>query len=294
MVDQFFGQFLLQKGLLTAEQLSCALQDENAVRVKLGVLAIDKGWLTAEEAQEIYNLQMTLDKRFGEIAVTKGYLGELQVEELLQTQHQRHLSLSQAILNRGYLDLSELTSALELFKRESALDEGNYKVDSSRFSRLLLVFPGVAEDQKNLYYSYVELFLRSVIRFLQVNPVLKHAKKFEAEKSDWIISQIMQIGGRNLVTGLILPEKELIALAGLYSKEVISAVDELALDAAAEFLNLQNGLFSINLSNAGTEVQMLPQQAGKQSGNLPVKLGYSIPIIVPFGEIQLVVAELDQ
>lgn len=288
MYNQFFGQFLLQKGLLTADQLCQAFEDESAVRVKVGVLAIDRGWMTAAQAEEVYGLQKKMDMRFGDIAVSKGYLGQLQVEELLQAQGLRHLALSQALLDRGYLNLAELTTALELYKRETGLGSVSNLWDD-RIARLLINFPEAGQGQSELYYLHIGLFLRNIVRFLQVEPVLERATPFIGKADGWFISQTIRIEGKAMLTGLVLPDDVLIRLASIYSGETITEVNELALDSVGEFLNLHNGMLSINLCNAGREVEMLPQEAQKPAQT--VCQGYAVSVVVPFGRLQLVVAE---
>jgi hypothetical protein len=290
MYNQFFGQFLLQKGLLTAEQLCSVFEDEASVRVKLGILAIDKGWMTAAEAQEIHELQKTMDLRFGDLAVSKGYLNSYQVEELLQAQRSRHLSLSQAILDRGYLSLAELTPVLTLYKAESTLGEEDGKDDFDNISRLVLDISQLSQEQQELYSRYTGLFLRNVVRFLQVTPVPEKADSFLGKADDWLISQTLRIDGKQLLTGLVLPDKTLIRLASLYSGETIDEINELALDSAAEFLNLHNGMFSITIGNRGSEVEMLPQKVDRSPG-LSIKQGYAMSIVTPLGRLRLVIAD---
>ncbi|KYZ76735.1 hypothetical protein AXX12_10005 [Anaerosporomusa subterranea] len=290
MYNQFFGQFLLQKGLLTAEQLCCVFEDEASVRVKLGVLAIDKGWMTAVEVREIHDLQKTMDQRFGDLAVSKGYLNSFQVEELLQAQRSRHLSLSQAILDRGYLNLAELTPVLELYKAEAALGIDDSKEDFDSILPLVLDLSKLGQVQQDLYPLYTGLFLRNIVRFLQVTPVLEKADELTGKTDDWFVSQTLKIDNKQLLTGLILPEKTLVQLAVAYSGEAITGVNDLALDAAAEFLNLNNGMFSITICNRGSEAEMLPQKV-EQAPGLSVKQGYAMSIVTPLGRLQLVIAE---
>lgn len=287
MYDQFFGQFLLQKGLLTVEQLRCILEEEASVRVKLGVLAIDRGWLTAAQAEEIHDLQKAVDQRFGDLAVAKGYLTAAQVEELLQAQRFRHLSLSQAIVDRGYLNLAELAPVLELYKAQTALRDGNEDFDD--VLPLMLDLSLLDQEQQTLYPLYAGLFLRNIVRFLQATPILEKAEALAAETADWLIAQTVIIGNRQLLTGLILPEPVLIQLAASYSGEALDKVNELTLDAAAEFLNLNNGMFSIAVANRGSEARMLPPTI-ERAPRLPVP-GHALSIVSLLGEMQLVIAE---
>lgn len=291
MFNQFFGQFLLQRELLTPQQLCAIFEEESSTRVKLGMLAIDKSLMTPEQVEEVHRLQKVMDKRFGEVAILKGYLNPAQVESLLQTQSLRHLSLSQAILERGYLSLGQLATALEEYKSASIVSGPKSSDDFDEIAWLLLDFKGSSEEQKELYYTYAGLFLRNIVRFLQVSPVLAGSDdEFIGQAQGWVVSQVLELDGRKLLTGIVLSEDALITLASRYSGESLTTADPLALDSAAEFLNVHNGTFSINQSNAGTDAIMLPQQI-QQSPYFAVRCGYSVSVVVPFGQMQLLIAE---
>jgi hypothetical protein len=45
MFAQYFGQFLLNRSIVTASELDQALSAQAETRVKLGVLAINKGYM---------------------------------------------------------------------------------------------------------------------------------------------------------------------------------------------------------------------------------------------------------
>ena len=62
MLNQYFGYYLLNKGILTNLQLREILEAEQTVKVKLGVIAVNAGAMTAEQVEEIHNLQRTRDQ----------------------------------------------------------------------------------------------------------------------------------------------------------------------------------------------------------------------------------------
>ena len=52
MFTQLFGSYLLNKKLITAEQLKDALDYQKTVHLKLGVMAVNSGFMTAENVNE--------------------------------------------------------------------------------------------------------------------------------------------------------------------------------------------------------------------------------------------------
>ena len=52
MYAQFFGNYLLARNMVTAEQLLQAMQKKSSMQIKLGMLAIHAGYMTAGEVED--------------------------------------------------------------------------------------------------------------------------------------------------------------------------------------------------------------------------------------------------
>ena len=121
MFTQFFGNYLLNKGLVSASQLSDALSVQKQTRLKLGVLAINAGYMTAEQVDMVHAAQQKVDKRIGDIACEMGFLTEEKVMELLKSQGAAHLQLGQGLQQQraGGLDISRDQRGLPKVKRRT-------------------------------------------------------------------------------------------------------------------------------------------------------------------------------
>jgi hypothetical protein len=264
MFNQYFGNYLLNKGLLSPDSLADALSRERSVRPKLGVLAIDAGLMTAAQVEEVHQLQHSMDKRFGEIALERRYLHAAQLEELLAAQQTKRLSLSQAIVDSGYLSLAELETALENYKRDNKFSAEElaalHNADIDAIVRSFLDFSAGGPDA-DLLYDYVALIIRHIVRFLGAEPVIAPAPPADG----WLITQELT-GPVSVSTGLAMNDALLVSLAGRYSGEPISQPDELARDSIGEFLNEANGIFAVNMSDRGLELDLKPQRIGRTQG----------------------------
>lgn len=261
MFSQLFGQYLWKKGLLSTEQLKEVLDLEKSTHVKIGVLAINSGLLNANQVQEVHSLQTVQDKRFGEIAIEKGYITETQLEELLSQQKKGHLLLSQAILDKGYLTLDALEKALKDYKEESGITQEEIEEnDPAKIVRKLLIVPDSAN--KELYYDYYSLLVRNMVRFLDTQPTFEITSP-EGVNS-WFVSQKIK-GPIELITSLSMDTETLTKIAARFSGEEIEDCSELAQASVAEFLNLHNGIFIVNMSNNGVELSLEPQLISQTS-----------------------------
>ncbi|BBB92362.1 MAG TPA: hypothetical protein PKA28_16255 [Methylomusa anaerophila] len=295
MFSQYFGQYLFNKEILTVDQLYDAFEYERSVRVKLGVLAINSGLMTANQVEEVHQLQQVMDRKFGEIAIAKGYLTSQQVDQLLDAQNNRHLSLSQAIVDKGFLSLSQLENTLESYKQANQFTSNQFKSLQNRdIDAIVRIFLDFSEEKTvaDLYYDYTALFLRNIIRFLDDEPILTRSIPFSQDLpqmvGNWFVTQSIS-GNVNLFTGLLLEDLSLLELARRFSQEDLAVIDELTKDSAAEFLNVHNGVFSVNMSDRGTELDLTPQSIS-DTIEIPVKNGHRIPINLSFGQIQLIIA----
>jgi len=284
MFSQFFAQYILNKGLITPAQVQECLECRRAVQVKLGILAINQGFLTAAQVEEIHRLQHTVDKRFGEIALDEGYLSEEQLMILLDTQENGHLNFGQTLVDKGFMNLEQLAHVLDNFKRESNLDQ---RSDLSQFKENIRTQLTFSKEDKNveLYYDYISLFLRAIVRFLDTSPLLISATH-EQELDRWVVSQSMT-GDITLHSSFTAEDSVLLELARRYSGEEIYEMNELAIDSTGEFLNVANGLFCINLSNMGLDLDLHPQTVTKGAAFLG-KSHCAVGINTGFGRIDLV------
>ena len=112
MAAKFFGQFLLEKGVIDAQQLLRALEIQRVSNPALGELACEKGMLTADQAQVINERQRREDKRFGDLAQSMGLLTADEVGVLLDEQKSRRKLFGEILVEEGFLDRERLEAEL--------------------------------------------------------------------------------------------------------------------------------------------------------------------------------------
>ena len=282
MFNQYFGQYLLNKEILTAKQLRDAIEQEHFTKAKLGVLAMNAGFMTAEQVEEVHKLQWKVDQRFGEIAVTKGYLTEGRMKLLLNEQKNTSLSLGQVVIDKGYLTFGQLETALVNFKKDTDTLGGSYDISQ--------VSNGLDSALNKICSDYAALFFRNITRLLNDVPVLNSniARPFnELEPiKGWFVSQDIS-GPIHLLTGIIMDDTTLLEFARRYSDEDLISIDLLAQDSITEFLNVHNGIFSVNMSNQGVNLELGAPGIGNYS---KIDNGCRIPIQLSFGTIDLIIA----
>lgn len=285
MLSQYFAQYLLNNRFLTQRQVREALEEEQEHKVKLGLIAMTENLLTAKQVEEVHRLQESCDQRFGEVAIGAGLLTKEQVDHLLKAQESGNLNFGQAVIDKKFMKLEELENAVESYRKSNQLSiqEALNETDIAKID-----FTGI-EEMKELYCEYVDLFLRTLIRFMDTTGVILTSEYPVCESKDtWLFSQKMT-GDMAINVGIMVSEPVLLEMAKRYSGEKMKEVDELALDSVAEYLNLTNGLFVVNLSNRHFEIDLEPQKFGKNVSPSGNKMA-NIHINTGFGAIRLIIA----
>lgn len=259
MFSQYFGNYLLNKGTLTAQQLGKALEYSQSTQVKLGVMAMNAGLMNAGQVEEVQQLQKTMDKRFGEIAVIKGYLTDAQVDDLLKAQNKGHIVLGQTLIDLDYLSLQQLEDEMQKYKKDSGLTSEQFDAvklgDVDGIVRAFIDFSGTPEA--DYFYDYIALTLRNFIRFAGQSPRIDRSSSSYSIKADNFICQSFA-GKPGIFTGLAMSDEVLIKMGARYSGMNIVTRSELAVASVEEFLNVNNGLFAVNMSNRGVELELQP------------------------------------
>ncbi|KOS66449.1 hypothetical protein AEA09_17025 [Lysinibacillus contaminans] len=266
MFSKYFGHYLLNRELLTREQLMDALEFQKSVHVKFGVIAVDEEYMTPLQVEEVHEKQKQMDKRFGEIAVDLGYLTNEQVEALISNQKQGHLFLAQALVDREYMTIEQFGAALRDYKIENSLSDEQFDAIRNGSIELLVEnILGIEDEEKNSKYGqYLSLFAKNMIRFIDDQVYFEIDTLENPQSENWVVRQVI-VGEAPLFTAIGANEEAFLHIASIYAEEELTEVDDLAEDAVSEFLNLHNGIYLVNMSNWGTELTMNPQEVVKNA-----------------------------
>lgn len=287
MFTQFFGNYLLNEGLVTPEQLVEGLQEKKNTRMKLGVLAINAGYMTASQVERVHEMQSKMDKRIGDIAVELGYMTEEQVMELLHSQPLGYLLLGQALVDKGFITNTQFEDAINAYKKKYSLtDEEIAANEDSKIDELIQSFCDfTATSHPSLYKEFVSLLMNDLVRFVgdDFTPL---APVKELDTTDLLFSRQDVVGEFATNTQILGTESAMIEFATRYAGEEITELNEYVEASAQDFINLNNGLFIVNVSNEEQiELKLTPPTSLVAAGPDECKNCLILPFQYPFGVI---------
>ncbi|MGL4343634.1 MAG: chemotaxis protein CheX [Cellulosilyticaceae bacterium] len=295
MFTQFFGSYLLNEQLVTPQQLAEALELQKTVRLKLGVLAINAGYMTAGQVEEVHAMQGRVDKRIGDIAVEMGFMTCEQVETLLNSQKTGYLLLGQALVDKGYMNNTQFEAALIAYKAENHIEECDESVmKQGQVQEIIQKFYqfDVASDAE-IYTEYITLLFRNLIRFIGSDFTPMPATVIQSYDAKWLATQEI-IGDFGATIGLEGDEEAFIGFASRFAEETFETNDEYVKASVGEFLNVQDGIFSVNMSDEKEkELDLKPQSVDYGCKLQSLQDAYLIPICFPFGTVNFIIGQYE-
>lgn len=292
MFTQFFGNYLLNENLVTPEQLIEGLQAKSSTRMKLGVLAINAGYMSSSQVEMVHMKQSMMDKRFGDIAVELGFVTSEQIDELLSQQPQGYLLLGQAFVDKGYMTNAQFEDAIKNYKEKySITDDDMNEAEKNNSANLVNSLIDLSTTSSpDMYREYIVLLMNNLIRFTGDDFTPLHPETEVVACADSYITTQDVTGQFNISTSIVADEDTLIKFASKYAGEEITEMNEYVSAAACDFLNIHNGLFTVNISNSQqVELRLTPPDTVKGISDT-INNVIVIPVQYPFGVIKFVIS----
>jgi hypothetical protein len=230
MSNKFFGQYLLEKGVISKTQLLAAIDLQKASHLSLGQIAINKGYLTEEQAKQINTEQQRSDKRYGAIAVSMGLLKSRQVSEIFIAQQNARKFFGEILVEQKFLDKTSLIDYLEEhaeLKKRSTLQLDN-AIYAQQHGKLIA-------DTIN---TLVRQFLRITKQKIQVESFQEGS--MTVPQGEWAFSQMVQLS-YPVNVGIMMDDGLIGDVAESFLDMQIRDNQAVCQDSVCEFLNIIMG-----------------------------------------------------
>lgn len=279
MANRYFVQYLLNVGVISSSEAVDLLPRLSEVRPSLPLLALTSGLVTAGQME---GLTVADSAVFAEEAKEKKLLTASQVDNLLSVIPEADVCFAQLLLDSGKVDLSKLEQIISDYQK---LEEQENPVFTAVYNRT----GSPADDPVfEIYGKYAEMFILSTQRFINTEAVILPEEPV-VEHDGVLVSQGLS-GGMELTAGVKAVPEVFLELGRRYSGEELDEIDELAIDCVAEFLNVLNGLYIVNLSQLDLDVDLEEPHSSENTVPEATKL-VAFRIATEFGTFVLYMAE---
>ncbi|RNC70346.1 MAG: chemotaxis protein CheX [Desulfuromonadales bacterium] len=277
MAVKFFGQFLVEKGVVSREVLLQAIELQESVNLSFGATALALGLLTDSDIEKVHNAQRSDDLRFGDMAVKLGILTSDQMMQVLSRQKITHLYIGEALVKVGGIAADNLPTYLDEFKA----DQAQYATDSVAIPGGVLD-PKVWEMVVDLTYKMLTRVARLVFRpepcaVVEQLPAMDiyAAMDFHGD-----------ISGRYLM-GVSSATRAKVAKAILNESNVDNEPKDVLDDTVMEFINVVCGNLAAKAAQLGKSFEIAPPEIIELRDGIPAPEGHialSFPVCLGDGD----------
>ncbi|GFO70019.1 chemotaxis protein CheX [Geomonas limicola] len=248
MAVKFFGQYLVEKGVVSREAIVEAIALQDKQNLKLGEMAIAMGLVTPADIERAHQNQLSRDMKLGDLLVGTGILSEGQLAEVVARQKATHLYIGEALVQVGALDNEQLARQLEAFK----IDQAPYLGESVQLP------PGLANSA--LWEMAVDLTYKLVTRVLGLRfrpGTCQVVTQLSAAHQVAALDFAGDAKGRYLVA-VSAPVQKKVAQALLHTAVVDHEPLEVLEDCLLEFINVVCGNVAAKASQQGSALSINP------------------------------------
>lgn len=273
---KFFGQFLLERGAITRDQLLQATELQSQRNRPLGAVAVEQGYLSPEQAQRINTEQQSTDRRFGELALELGYMTEPQVHEVLKLQSQSRIRIGEAMVAIGCITEEQLARQLSDFQ----IDQAIYQTGRVELP------PGTPHTE--FVSTAIDLTEKMLLRVGGLTGKRGQPQNIgeDALRIPGLLTLHIPFSGAIKARYVVSASRDVaLTLAHRILGDDLTVSDELALDALKEFCNIVTGNVCAKHSHADNPLEIGPPEDG--AGAVPRRGGLLAPLHLPDGRFEL-------
>jgi len=285
MSVKFFGQFLLERKKITADQLLQAVRYQESKNLKFGDYARKLGYLTAQDVRKLNSEQRRSDMLIGELSVKLGMLSRPQVDEVLTMQKNDHVLLGEALVALGSLNEADIARELLAFGE-----------DQKQYAMGNIPVPTGVGDAETLR-SMADLTLKMFRRVAKID--VKIGESMFVDKGPgpkFAVAAVHFMADKKFAYVLAASRDVALPIAtGIIGLDASSESDAMLLDSVKEFCNIVCGNVIAGLARRGKRVDISPPETlTPQRGEYAAFYGakaVAFPLANTTGEMTLYIME---
>jgi len=268
---KFFGQYLIERGEVSAEQVRAALDLMDKENRSIGELAVEGRLISKADADKVNAEQRHRDMPFGELAAEMGLLSEEQIDNLVQLQWRTRLRIGQALVRLGHLGNARLEELLISYEE----DQAPYRIEN-------LALPESIEG--NALAPYVlKLFPNLLMRVARITTRVGNGERIGAPPEFPVRVAVTVRGDSKLLICLLGDEAFSRQVAAKASGLDATSLDmEMLCDGVGEFLNVLAGNAMALAERNGISLELEPPQT-----EIAFESGYLFELAVNIGSAGL-------
>ncbi len=275
MLNRLFGNYLVEKGIMTSEALNETLVEKESVSAGVEVIAVIMKAMAPAAVKELLEKLDNEDKSFGEAAVEASLITDDKLDELMMYQSNSFMKFIQILIGKGFLSYDNVVRRIEEFQSDSGFNtEQMSALIHDDLEQCVNIFvPLKSRSLKELTMTFVQTMRRIIDKDFYVEKAYtSHSIQLDKYACQHISGDV------HIKVYISAPDNGLLAIANYFTGDTYETVTEDALDSVGEFINCMNGVFATNMSYEDITVDMNSPEYALEGPFISNEMLYVIPV----------------
>lgn len=275
MLNRLFGNYLVEKGKITLEQLDTLLPVREEFKAGVEIIAIITKVMAPAVVQELSEHIDKASEHFGEAAVNSGIITDDKLDEILAYQSNAFMKFVQLLVDNGYVSYENINHELDEFQQEKELNDVQLSalIHDDLEHCISIFVPLKSRQLKELTKTLVQ----TLRRIIDKDIYLEKAYTAHSIQLDKYACQMIA-GDMHVKVYISASGDGLLAIANYFTEDTYKTVTEDALDSVGEFINCVNGLFATNMSYDNISLDMNSPEYSMEGPFISNEMLYVIPM----------------
>ncbi len=241
---KFFGQFLIEKKLITKEELQKAVVLTRKTNLLFGETARAMGLISHDDVERVHAAQRKVDLNFGDLCVQMGLLTEKQMKQVAEVQKKNRLHLGDALVKLEYIKAEDLPKLLE-----------EYEADQAPYYEPK-VPPRPTVPNEDLWELYADRAYNMFTRVIRLAFKPDQRSVVDGIDSNDTVVAMRMIGDAPccFVLSVSADIRDAIARTMMREEDISSEPKEVLVDAVREFVNIICGTIASKVAQMGKKI----------------------------------------
>lgn len=275
MLKRLFGNYLVEKGKLTSDQLNTMLPVKEDFKAGVEIVAIVTKVMTSSAVLKLLKNMNKESEHFGETAVNQGLISDYKLDEMIAYQSNGFMKFIHLLVDKEYLSYDTISHVLDEFQQKNGFSDVQLSalIHDDLEQCINIFVPLKSPRLKDLVMTLVQTLRRLIDR----DVYLEKAYTAHSIQLDKYACQMI-VGDMRIKFYISAPGNGLLAIANHFTGDTYDTVTEDALDSVGEFINCVSGLFATNMSYDNVSVDMNSPEYSMEGPFISNETLYVIPL----------------
>lgn len=280
MEIKYFGQYLIEKGIVSPEDLLKAMSLQGQTNLSLGDISVQAGLINPEQLEKIQQYQILHNVTFMKAARELGCISAQELETIISRQMSNNMLLGDCLVKLKILSQEQIETHFKFFRTEQSILEFKILNAIAAHSNAVLI--------ETIIQSTVNLFRYLLDVQPRIGGFYSNGNTPPSALSEYHWVALQNLSGDYICNvELFLSKEMLLKISSSLLKRPVTEISELSLDSSKEFLNIIVGYVCSALSLKNIKCDPTVPEIKEIEQYAPSENQIRVPFLLPQGQVEV-------